>query len=117
MQCRQVYFRTTYGNRNISHKIKLMQYNKGNSNFGNHVHNLQNIIQKNSPDILCISEANVKSKYFSGSPNDFPGYNLELNAQYNLIGTSRNCILIRDTIKYNRRTDLEDTLNCDIWFF
>ena len=64
---------------------------------------------------MCISEANVKSKYFCGSPNDFPGYNLELNAQYNLIGTSRNCILIRDTIKYNRRTDLEDTLNCDIW--
>ena len=40
---------------------------------------------------------------------------MELNAQYNLIGTSRNCILIRDTIKYNRHTELEDTLNCDIW--
>ena len=47
------------GNKTNFNKIKLMQYNKGNSNFENHIHHLQNVIQVHSPSIMCISEANI----------------------------------------------------------
>ena len=71
-------------------------------------------MKKYEPDIICISEANITSKY-NFNINNFPGYNLILNAQNNKIKTSRNCILIRDRIKYIRRGDSESDITCDIW--
>ena len=41
-------------------KIKIMQYNKGSSNFANNIHHIQNIIELHDPHIMCISEANIK---------------------------------------------------------
>ena len=106
-------FRSINGNHEKFNKIKILQYNKGSSNFHNHIHHIQTILQNHEPHILCISEANFKQKYDNGT-NYFPGYNLEKNLQYNTIGISRNCILIKNEIKYSRRYDLEDTITCDI---
>ena len=71
-------------NENITNgsNLKLMQYNKGNSNFETYNSNLQYILNKYEPDIICISEPNVNSKY-NFNINNFPGYNLILNRQYN----------------------------------
>ena len=92
-----------------------MQYNKGNINFGNHLHNLQHIVQTHSPHIMCISEANIKKVHFDSNANYIPGYNILLNKQYDQIGVSRNCMLVKEGINFNRRGDLEDSINCDIW--
>ena len=103
------------GNRNKFNKIKIMQYNKGNSNFSNHTHFFQNILEAHQPHIMCVSEANFKRKDREHYFNDFLGYKIETNLQYEKIGVSRNCILIREGLKYKRRMDLEDETNCDIW--
>ena len=52
--------RYTNGNTIQLNKLKIMQCNKGNSNFETNIHNIQSLIQKHCPDILCISEANIK---------------------------------------------------------
>ena len=64
---------------------------------------------------MCVSEANFKRKDREHYFNDFLGYKIETNLQYEKIGVSRNCILIREGLKYKRRMDLEDETNCDIW--
>ena len=102
------------GNTNSDKNLKIMQYNIGNSNFENSIHKLQHIIQNHQPDIMCISEANISNKY-DFNINNFLGYNIILNKQYNIIGVSRNCILIKDRIKYSRRWDLENDITCEIW--
>ena len=106
--------RYTNGNTIQLNKLKIMQCNKGNSNFETNIHNIQSLIQKHCPDILCISEANIKTN-FTFNLNHFPGYKLILNLQYYKIGISRNCILINDRIDFLRRNDLENEVNCDIW--
>ena len=103
------------GNRLDCNKIKIMQYNKGNSSFINHVQHIQNIMDLHEPHIICVSEANIKRKDSNNILNHFPGYNLETNLQYEKIGISRNCIIVKEGIKYSRRRDLEDNINCDIW--
>ena len=70
------------GNRVKLNKIKIMQYNKGNSNFSNHIQHFQNIMDAHDPQIMCVSEANIKSKDVDSFFNHFPGYSIEINLQY-----------------------------------
>ena len=107
--------KTINGNRANDNKIKIMQYNKGSSNFSNHIHHLQNIINLHDPHIICISEANIKAKDNVNMFDQLLGYNIETNMQYDAIGVSRNCIMVKNGIKYKRRQQFEDKLNSDIW--
>ena len=45
----------------------------------------------------------------------FSDYNIETNLMYNDIGLSRNILMVRNSIPYNRRTDLEHNLISSIW--
>ena len=83
--------------------------------FSNHIHNLQNIINLHDPHIICISEANIKAKDNVNMFDQLLGYDIEKNMQYDAIGVSRNCIMVKNGIKYKRRQQFEDNLNCDIW--
>ena len=48
-----------YGNRVKTFGIKFLHFNKGNSYFKNKVNDIQISIDKFSPDIISISEANI----------------------------------------------------------
>ena len=85
------------GNTNSDKNIKIMPYNNGNSNYDNGIHKIQYIIQNHQSDIMCISEANINNKYNSNI-NNIPEYNIILNKQFNLIGESRNYILLKDKV-------------------
>jgi len=102
------------GNKNNNKRLKIMQINKGNSDFINSMEGIQNIISEHSPHIICMSEANIKLKKQT-NVDYFKGYTIITNLQYNRIGISRNCIIIRDEIKYSRRLDLENDTTCEIW--
>ena len=94
--------------------LKFIHWNKGNSHFQKKISELQILIQENDPDILCISEANLK-----GSPkkleNQFQGYKIEVNLMHKEIDISRNILLIKRDIPYKRRNDLENKEICTIW--
>ena len=64
--------RHTNGNTLQSNKLKIIQCNKGNSNFETNIHNIQSITQKHCPDIMCISEANI-IQTFNFNLNYFQG--------------------------------------------
>ena len=95
-------------------KIKIAHFNKGNYNFANRVSEIQIVLKKFNPDILCVSEANVKSN-FKCYVNQFPEFYFELNKMHNTIGLSRNIMMVSKKLCYKRRYDLEQDLTCTIW--
>ena len=102
------------GNRQTSKGLNIIQLNKGNSFFEKKVNSIQRIINDDRPDIICISESNIK--YSSNDIcNHFPGFNHELNVMSETIDISRNSILIKSSLNYKRRYDLEDKNTCEIW--
>ena len=66
------------GNRQTNKGLNIIQMNKGNSFFEKKVNSIQRIINDDRPDIICISESNIK-RSSTDICNHFPGYNHELN--------------------------------------
>ena len=103
-----------HGNIHKFSKLKLLHVNKGNVHFKNKLTEMRIIIDKFTPDIFSISEANV-TKNYTNYTHEFNEYNFELNLMYNNIGISRNILLIRKGIHFKRRYDLEHPSLCNIW--
>ena len=93
--------------------LKLMQINKSSALFKNRLQSIERILVKEKPDIICISETNINNNDFD-SINYFDEYKHELNLNSKQIGISRNSIMIRKTLNYIRREELEDANVCDI---
>jgi len=102
------------GNIDGNKNLRIMQYNKGNWDFENNIHNIQYILNKYDTDIICISGAYINNKSIFNI-NNFPWYNIIINKQYNQIGVSRKCIIIKDRIKFTKRGDPENDINIYIW--
>ena len=97
-----------------NYKLKICHVNKGNSLFKNKIPEIRNIIDEHSPDILCVSEANVVDD-LNIYAHDFSDYNFELNMMHMSYSISRNIILIKRGISYHIRPDLENPITCTIW--
>ena len=102
------------GNKIKNTKLNLLQINKGNSNFQTKLNEINSTIQTYHPDIMCISEANLKQSNKS-LVNKYPDYNFEFNKLSNSIDISRNILMINSKIAYKRRLDLEENSTCTIW--
>ena len=86
-----------YGNRSPKEGFNIIQINKGNSHFDKKINSLQRIIQQDKPDIICISESNIK-RSTNDFCNHFPDFNHELNLMSESIDISRNSVLIKSNI-------------------
>ena len=102
------------GNKGNNNGLKLLHFNKGNSNFDTKIDKIKNIINDHKPHIMNLAEANFKILN-SNINGIFTGYNIETNKMANLTGISRNILIINNTIAYKRRFDLESTNTCTIW--
>ena len=49
------------GNKIKKEGLNIIQINKGSSNFDKYINSMQRIIHKELPDIICISESNIKN--------------------------------------------------------
>ena len=103
------------GNINNNKILKYMQFNKSNSHFQNYITKLNQILDKDKPDILALSEANIYTSEHLDYLNKIDGYKIETNLMSKYIGFSRNAILIKNDINYTRRLDLEHPIICTIW--
>ena len=103
-----------YGNRVKTFGIKCLHFNKGNSHFKNKVNDIQILIDKFSPDIITISEANLYKTDLM-SINQFSGFKFIYDNFWNTIGWSRQIIMIKKDTEYIHRTDLEITNQAIIW--
>ena len=94
--------------------LKLIQYNKGNSDFKNKISEIQLLLQNHNPDILCLSEANIKKDHIYYL-KQFPNHDFELSIMHTNVGLARNVIIVKKEVKYIRRMDLENGENSMIW--
>ena len=106
--------RSINGNRVTNKGLNIIQLNKGNANFETKINSIQRIIDNEKPDIICISESNIKKSKIDNI-NHFPEYNHELNLMSNNIDISRNSILIKKSLNYKRRYEYESNEVCNIW--
>ena len=102
------------GNKNKTHGYTIMHLNKGNALFATKLDDIKICILKNNPDILHIAEANYDFTN-SGSHTDFPNYEFIQSELSNIIGYSRNIIMVKTNVKYKRRKDLECYPLSSIW--
>ena len=105
--------RSINGNRVTNKGLNIIQLNKGNANFETKINSIQRIIDNEKPDIICISESNIKKSKIDNI-NHFPEYNHELNLMSNNIDISRNSILIKKSLNYKRRYEYESNEVCNI---
>ena len=102
------------GNISSIKSLKIMQYNKGSSDYSKKEHILNKHITDKHIDIACISEANISESYLAN--NDvLSGYICESKPMSDRIDMSRNIILINENIPYIRRRDLENEYIATIW--
>ena len=75
-----------------------MQFNKSNSHFQNYITKLKQVLDKDKPDILALSEANIYTSDHISHLNKIEGYRIETNLMSKYIGISRNAILNKNDI-------------------
>ena len=63
-----------------------MQFNKSNSHFQNYITKLNQILDKEKPDILALSEANIYTSEHLKFVNKIEGYSIETNLMSKYIG-------------------------------
>ena len=98
----------------MNKKINLLQLNKGSANYENKLNDIDYITKKYKPDIMCISEANLKCSN-QNVINHYKDYNIEFNKMSNNIDISHNILLVNNKLSYVRCLDLEDENTCTIW--
>merc|ERR1712127_579034 len=94
--------------------VKILQINKGSSNFSTKKNDIDILLSDHSPDFLAISEANIL-KSDKNLHKHYPDYDILLNKTSETHDLSRNVVLIKSNIPYKRRLDLEDDITCTIW--
>ena len=99
------------GNRSKSGFLSLYTWNKGNSIFRNRRNDIEVTLERYKPDIFTIHEANFNTLTDRG----FHNYNIEANTLYKGNTIARTIVLIKDTIAYKRRTDLENDYISSVW--
>ena len=94
--------------------MKLVLLSKNDANLTNQIDHINDILSNHKPHFLVINELQ-KHKYDSVSPNLFPGYNLESDKLDKLDGWSQTSILVKKSINYKRRSDLECKGISSVW--
>ena len=94
--------------------IKIVQMNKGPSEFFNKIPHIKTVILLQKPDILVINEANL-SIYDNISQHQFPGFKMEIDQLGKISKRSRTVILVKENVSYKRCMNLESKMNSVIW--
>ena len=84
------------GNIKDINNIKLLNWNKGNSLFSNKLNDFQIVVDKYTPHIISLSEAN----YCNVTKMIFPEYNIEINDLGIGYSQSRVLLLIHKSLQY-----------------
>ncbi len=102
----------TLGNKNTG--LKLAHWNKGNSHFTTKLHEIKHILDRHKPQILSLSEANIKHD-IDHQTYQLHNYNIETALMAHDTGIARTAILIDNNLNYTRRHDLEDKNTSTVW--
>ena len=105
--------RYTYGNirgvkgiKNIHFNIRSLRYKVGE---------IKNLINQEHPQILGLSEVELRRENFDSSTLKVPGYDILFPKSWEVHGFARVVIYVKKTFKYEQVNDLEDDLIQSIW--
>ena len=76
---------------------------------------IDQILSLHKPHIFSLCEANIDRITNDTHNNNYLDYNIEHTKMSAETNQSRNAILIKNDIIYNRRHDLEDEITSTIW--
>ena len=79
------------------------------------VNEVKNIIKKHSPNILGLSECELKKENINVNELKIPGYQILFPKSWNLHGFARVVIYVKKSLEYQQVFDLEDNLVQSIW--
>ena len=102
---------------------KVLNKEKGIKNFHLNIRSLKNkmpevknILSSESPDILGLSEVELKKDAIKLASLKVPNYNLLLPKSWASSGSARVVVYIRKSLTYERLDQLESTQFQSIWF-
>ena len=108
---------------NFLSKYKYGNKEKGIKNFHLNIRSLKNkmpevknILSSESPDILGLSEVELKKDAVKLASLKVPNYNLLLPKSWASLGSARVVVYIRKSLTYERVDQLESTQFQSIWF-
>ena len=76
---------------------------------------VKNIVKLEKPQILGLSECNIKKDNINENTLKIPGYDILFPKSWNLYGFARVVVYVKKTFQYEQVTDLEDDLVQSIW--
>ena len=103
---------TTFSKRNKN--IKVVFWNKGNSDFQSKKDEIELIIDKHNPLVMGVLEANISQNVHLPSVQ-IDGYILEREVPPDDSSRTRTALFIKNDVKYIRRYDLEQPQTSMIW--
>ena len=102
------------GNRTLKQVIKVFHWNIGPGWWENKIVEVEGLIEENHPDLLFISEANLRNE-ISDEIKSLEGYNLILPMTAENHGYSRLILLIREEIDYKVMESFMSNEGIVIW--
>ena len=106
-------FQARYLNGNIKRGILNIQINI--RSLYNKMSEVKNLIQKEKPHILGVSEAELKKSYHNQSSLKVPGYDLLLPKSWSDHGKARIVMYVKKNLPYERVDEIENPDIQSIW--
>merc|ERR1712240_219430 len=76
---------------------------------------IDQILDKFKPHIISLCEANIERMVNNTLNDTYKDYKIEYTKMSNRTNNSRNAILIKNDLVYDRRHDLEDDITSTVW--
>merc|ERR1712240_255237 len=100
---------------NGNYHLNILHWNKGNTKFKNKITHIDQILDEYRPHILSLCEANIEKTINNTTNENYKDYKIEHTKMANKTNNSRNVIMIKNDLVYDRRQDLEDDETSTVW--
>ena len=105
------------GNKNVSKKkkyIKILEINKGSSNFNTNIEVLKILVKEENPTICYFTESN--SNVTDDLAKSFPEYHIHHKPEPNHPLDRIVALVKRDSVSYEVQPNISDKNIASIWF-
>ena len=108
-------FLARYQNGNITRKKGILNLHLNIRSLRNKVPEVKNVIKQHNPNIIGISECELKKDRVDEKSLKIPGYNILYPRSWALHGYARVVVYVKKTFKYQQVHELEDENVQSVW--
>merc|ERR1712240_894556 len=100
---------------NGNYHLNILHWNKGNTKFKNKITHIHQFLDEFRPHILSLCEANIEKTINNMTNENYKDYKIEHTKMADKTNNSRNVIMIKNDLVYDKRQDLEDDETSTVW--